>query len=276
MKEFLKSNLIICIVLILISCDTSTVQTGEKENQEDVTVYIPSSKPIKVYDIYKLNDPISNYNWRGWEKNTPLVAPYDFNSYYSFSSDNSELSKFNNVIFNPINIYTINDTISKVELIAKEYIRERPSSYPEFILDKANVDQVIKIFKEKFGTYDKHLLPSFQYTQPEKYYWNLNDHTIVIEVNTFSRPFFVPDEKAKYDKYMNEINKKKTLLDKIDFSKKNEEKFDGTTFNLDVTSLKITFQSKYMDSITRDIYEKFDELNMKKDSLNRLKAKRKL
>lgn len=46
--------------------------------------------------------------------------------------------------------------------------------------------------------------------------------------------------------------------------------------NLNFTSLKITFKSKYMNSIEREIYKRFDELKSINDSLNRIKAKEKL
>lgn len=276
--KFLRLALLIYILPTFFSCEKGLEKVAVKKDLADFSEYIPSKTTIKAYDIYNLNDPISKYDWKNWELYDIFKKPYDFRKYYSFSSSTSELSKFNDIIFDPINIYTINDTISEVELIAKEYIRERPSSYPEILLDKSNVDQVIEIFKEKFGPYDRYMASSSQITQPDKYYWILNNHTIEIEVRTFSRPFFIPIEKDKYDKFMNEENKKKrkTLAEKLDFSNKNIEKFDGETLILIVTSLKITFKSRYMDSIERKIYSKFDELKLTNDSINKIKAKEKL
>lgn len=274
MKKFARL-LFLCLMLeFLFSCDTDPKTIITASSLADSTKYVPSNNPIKVYERFNLNDPISKYDWKNWEKHSLFKPPYDFEKHYSSKSLKSELHKFNNVHFDLINIRTINDSIYKVELIASGYLKEKPSSYPLINLNKYEVDEVVEIFKEKFGQ-------KFHSTKTNKdwenFIWDLPDYTVFVESRQSIIPFFIPNDKENYDKKVLEHQKGgKALIDQLTFSLENERIGDGHFIDQNITSLTIVFTSKYLEMVSERMHNKIHELDSIQQLLNKKKAIEKL
>ena len=276
-RNTLQVVILLSFAFVLFSCESPKNSSEGNFNEIGFDKVKISNSPVKVYDVLRLNDPISQYNWQNWNKSSYLTPPYDFNFTYSLSNDKSEFSKFNGVIFEPIEVFVVNDTIYKVELTALSYIKDRPSSHPRIVLNKFKIDEVIEIFKERFGSVFNHTKSVDDTKQEEEYRWDFSNYTVSIMTNSDVIDFFIPHNKEKFDKEEAEFrNKKSSLMEELQNSLKQNDINEGYYSKHPIHSLSITFTSKYMELVQEEMYRKINESFTNQNSTNKKKALDKL